>query len=242
MNPNSDQDGVLPSSNLLPACPYCGNQMIRRTAGHGANQGNTFWGCPNFPKCHGKIFDAPKNSPTNMVNNYSALPKIQEHFIPAGKKKRSWQEKLVSVIDGITAGMDSVYRRYLESNEPDARGHWNKDHRRSVLKYVHNRDGGRCGLCAGDMKNTKGAQIEHIVPKVFAVFDIQGQNKATEGTQYKSLLHKLDNLQAAHTYCNKRKGNKPDIDKWRHPSMPPLGVAVFSDGKKLALPQTKPQS
>ena len=45
--------------------------------------------------------------------------------------------------------------------------------------------------------------------------------KAEPGTQYKSRLHKIDNLQAAHTYCNKRKGNTPDVDKWRHPAMPP---------------------
>ena len=82
----------------------------------------------------------------------------------------------------------------------------------------------------------KGAHIEHIVPKVFAVFDVHEGGIAVQGTRYKSLLHKLDNLQAAHTYCNKRKGNTPEIRKWRHPSMPVLCVAKTNDGSALSLP------
>ena len=52
-----------------------------------------------------------------------------------------------------------------------------------MLSYIHARDGGRCGLCAGETKQ-KGAQIEHIVPKVFAVFDVR-KGKAEPGTQYR---------------------------------------------------------
>jgi len=59
------------------------------------------------------------------------------------------------------------------------------------------------GCCAGEMK-LKGAQIEHVVPKVFAVFDVRKGGKAEPGTRYTSRLHKIDNLQAAHTYCNRR--------------------------------------
>ncbi len=120
--------------------------------------------------------------------------------------------------------MDS--KKNIPEIPPWCQAHKKKGGGSKVLKYIYNRDGGRCGLCAGDMKNTKGAQIEHIVPKVFAVFDIQNRGKAVEGTHHKSLLHKLDNLQAAHSYCNKRKGNTPEMGKCRHPSMPPLGVAV----------------
>ena len=105
-----------------------------------------------------------------------------------------------------------------------------------MLSYIHTRDGGRCGLCAGETKQ-KGAQIEHIVPKVFAVFDVGRGGKAEPGTRYKSRLHKIDNLQAAHTYCNKRKGNTPEVDKWRHPAMPPLPVADADDGRTFVLPR-----
>lgn len=32
-------------------CPRCGENLILRTASRGANAGNQFWGCENFPKC-----------------------------------------------------------------------------------------------------------------------------------------------------------------------------------------------
>ena len=105
-----------------------------------------------------------------------------------------------------------------------------------MLRYVYDRDGGRCGLCAGETK-IKGAQIEHVVPKVFVLFDVGKGGKAEPGIQYKSRLHKIDNLQAAHTYCNKRKANTPEVAKWRHPAMPPLTVADTEDGGALVLPQ-----
>jgi len=36
-----------------PSCPKCGASMIRRQAKSGANAGNYFWGCSNYPKCRG---------------------------------------------------------------------------------------------------------------------------------------------------------------------------------------------
>ena len=133
--------------------------------------------------------------------------------------------------------VDKGWRWYLESDEPDATGRWDDAHRRKMLSYVYDRDGGRCGLCAGEMK-LKGAQIEHVVPKVFALFDVTKSDKAEQGISYKSRLHKIDNLQAAHTYCNKLKGNTPEITKWRHPAMPRLTVADAEDGQTLVLPWT----
>ncbi len=32
-------------------CPACGGEMVRRKASKGANAGNEFWGCSNYPKC-----------------------------------------------------------------------------------------------------------------------------------------------------------------------------------------------
>ncbi len=34
-----------------PLCPRCGNLMVLRTAKHGDNRGNQFWGCSGYPKC-----------------------------------------------------------------------------------------------------------------------------------------------------------------------------------------------
>ena len=136
----------------------------------------------------------------------------------------------------VAKAVDKGHRWYLERDEPDAAGRWDGVHRRSMLRYVYDRDGGRCGLCAGETK-IKGAQIEHVVPKVFVLFDVGKSGKAEPGTQYESRLHKIDNLQAAHTYCNKRKGNTAEVAKWRHPAMPPLTVADTEDGGALVLPR-----
>lgn len=75
-----------------------------------------------------------------------------------------------------------------------------------------------------------------------AVFDVRRGGKAEPGTHWKSRLHKLDNLQIAHTYCNKRKGNTPEVKKWRHPAMPQLTVADAEDGQIFVLPWKPPRS
>jgi hypothetical protein len=36
-----------------PHCPICNALMVKRTARRGARAGNSFWGCPNYPKCQG---------------------------------------------------------------------------------------------------------------------------------------------------------------------------------------------
>ena len=33
------------------SCPKCGSQLVERVAKKGANAGNSFWGCSDFPKC-----------------------------------------------------------------------------------------------------------------------------------------------------------------------------------------------
>ncbi|MGJ7512638.1 restriction endonuclease [Variovorax sp. GT1P44] len=41
------------ASTTTPACPKCSRAMVRRTARKGANAGNEFWGCPDYPRCRG---------------------------------------------------------------------------------------------------------------------------------------------------------------------------------------------
>ena len=36
-----------------PQCPECGGTMLRRIQKKGKFQGREFWGCSNYPKCHG---------------------------------------------------------------------------------------------------------------------------------------------------------------------------------------------
>ena len=50
----SDQNSaetVVIESTVVPVCPKCNVEMVKRTASRGANAGQHFWGCPNFPNC-----------------------------------------------------------------------------------------------------------------------------------------------------------------------------------------------
>ncbi len=222
------------ASEPVPNCPKCGRPMVRRTARRGANAGSEFWGCSEYPRCRGIVQHQPPVDEPADEDASAAVQGAQDNAEKAtgpdaGDKPRGFLTKVVKAID-------KGHRWYLESDEPDATGRWDDAHRRRMLSYVYERDGGRCGLCAGETK-IKGAQIEHVVPKVFVLFDVGKGGKAEPGTQYKSRLHKIDNLQAAHTYCNKRKANTPEVDKWRHPAMPPLSVADAEDGAALVLPR-----
>ena len=217
-----------------PNCPKCDRPMVRRTARRGANAGREFWGCSEFPRCRGIVQDqAPVDAPTEEdVSGEQLGTGDDAEEATKGDATGKAEGLLTKVVKVVEKG----WRWYLESDEPDATGRWDKDHRRKMLAHVYNRDDGRCGLCAAEMK-LQGAHLEHVVPKVFAVFDVRKGGKAEPGTHYKSRLHKIDNLQAAHTYCNKRKGNTPEVAKWRHPAMPPLTVADAEDREPLVLPR-----
>ena len=142
--------------------------------------------------------------------------------------------KISKATDRVIRLLHRANRRRLESDEPDATGEWEPKHRKTVLRYVHDRDGRRCGLCGAKTK-LKGAQVEHIAPKIFTTFNING-GRAVSGSGFRSVLHKLDNLQAAHSYCNKRKGNSSEVRQWRHPDMSPLGIAMTPTGSRLMVP------
>ena len=209
--------------------------MVRRTAQRGAYAGSEFWGCSDFPRCRGIVRDRPADDSDDDDSAEGVGDAAEE---TAGSDS---DDKPRGFLSKVAKTVDKVERWYLESDEPDATGRWNDAHRLKVLRYVYRRDEGRCGLCAGEMKRErKGMQIEHIVPKVFAVFDVRKGGKAEPGIRWKSRLHKLDNLQIAHTYCNKRKGNTPEVKKWRHPAMPQLTVADAEDGQTFVLPWRKP--
>ena len=202
--------------------------MVRRTARRGSNQGQEFCGCPTFPKCRGTVFDAsPDDAPITIVHPSGQPAEVSDDGA-SRETPRGWLHKIAKTVDQID-------RWRLDSYEPDASGRWNPEQRERIQSYVYERDGRRCGVCGGETR-IDGAHVEHIVPKIFAFFDLGDDGKAVQGTRYRSLLHKLDNLQAAHTYCNKNKGNKPDVSRWRHPTMPTLTVAVAEDGTEFRVP------
>ena len=39
----------------IPTCPKCNGEMVERTAKKGARQGQSFYGCAQFPKCRGVV-------------------------------------------------------------------------------------------------------------------------------------------------------------------------------------------
>jgi hypothetical protein len=44
-----------PSKPASRICLKCGNEMVLRTARSGANAGQQFWGCANYPKCRAMV-------------------------------------------------------------------------------------------------------------------------------------------------------------------------------------------
>jgi restriction system protein len=46
---------VLVSQASVPCCPVCRSAMQKRAAKRGANAGNEFWGCSQYPKCRGLV-------------------------------------------------------------------------------------------------------------------------------------------------------------------------------------------
>ena len=86
---------------------------------------------------------------------------------------------------------DKVQRIMLEVEEPDASGPLESRNIASkVLRYVYERDSAVVAACAGLRLVLMAPIVEHIVPKIFAYFDISKAGKAVQGSRYKSLLHK----------------------------------------------------
>lgn len=48
-------ENVSTDAATPPTCPICSQPMVLRTAKSGRNQGNSFWGCVNFPHCRGML-------------------------------------------------------------------------------------------------------------------------------------------------------------------------------------------
>jgi hypothetical protein len=46
---------VATNSGPAPTCPKCGTTMVLRTSKRGDTKGNSFWGCPGYPKCRSLI-------------------------------------------------------------------------------------------------------------------------------------------------------------------------------------------
>ncbi len=49
------QHNVATHAGTAPVCPKCGTTMVLRTSKRGDTKGNSFWGCPEYPKCRSII-------------------------------------------------------------------------------------------------------------------------------------------------------------------------------------------
>ncbi len=146
--------------------------MVLRTARRGDNAGKQFWGCSEFPKCRQILPYEATALALTLSDNPSTSSGAGIQQSTKERRDSNLAEKPEGLLSRSARTVDKGWRWYLESDEPDASGRWDDTHRRRILSYIYRRDGGRCGLCAGEMK-LKGAQIEHIVPEIFAVFDIR---------------------------------------------------------------------
>ncbi|MBV7469079.1 topoisomerase DNA-binding C4 zinc finger domain-containing protein [Aeromonas media] len=53
---NSDEsEAAVVNAGPAPTCPKCGTTMVLRTSKRGDTKGNSFWGCPGYPKCRSLI-------------------------------------------------------------------------------------------------------------------------------------------------------------------------------------------
>ncbi|HEY3310777.1 MAG TPA: DUF2726 domain-containing protein [Anaerolineales bacterium] len=55
VQPSTPTPVISTAASSTPTCPKCGSEMIMRTAKNGLNQGDKFWGCPNYPRCRGVL-------------------------------------------------------------------------------------------------------------------------------------------------------------------------------------------
>lgn len=57
LKPEAPELWPMPGSSSgrqsAPDCPKCGSTMVRRLAKKGPTAGSEFWGCKQYPKCHG---------------------------------------------------------------------------------------------------------------------------------------------------------------------------------------------
>ena len=224
---------------LVPLCYKCQSPMEVRTARQGPNPGTRFLGCSRYPHCRFTL-SLVKEGDDPIGSNREAFTVLSAEEFHAKMPPPKQGGRTLRAAGRAIRWLHRIHRRRLEMDEPDATGRWEPNHRRAVVRYVYVREGGRCGLCGAKTK-LKGAQVEHIAPKIFTTFNID-RGIAVSGSHFKSALHKLDNLQAAHSYCNERKGNLAQVRKWRHPDMPPLGIATTPSGSLLMVPAIEEES
>ena len=81
------------------------------------------------------------------------------------------------------------------------------------------------------------AHAEHIVPRTVAKPGISEAGSGIQKARHDSQLHKLGKSQVSHTYCNNNEGTTAGVTRWRHPTMPPLAVALAADRSEFRVPQ-----
>ena len=136
----------------VPLCYRCQSPMEVRTRRQEPKAGTKFLGCSSWPitKCDFTLSLLGEGSEGEGGGRaFSVLSEDEFHArLPQPTQRRRISRARAKLFEWL----HKMHRRRLESDEPDATGAWEPKHRRSVVRYVHDRDGGRCGLCGAKMK------------------------------------------------------------------------------------------
>jgi len=92
------------SSAEAPACPVCGETMVRKTAGRGAYAGQDFWSCRRFPECRGKRATQPSvpSEPVSQGHSSAAGASAQAVFDRRRARTNERIRQLWPVLVGVT--------------------------------------------------------------------------------------------------------------------------------------------
>ncbi len=91
----SEQQRGAPAEPTSVVCPRCGTgHLVKRTATRGRNQGNTFYGCSNYPKCRFitnslEGLSADKEQPLQQVDS----AKVNTSLSPNGREDHAVEDR-----------------------------------------------------------------------------------------------------------------------------------------------------
>jgi ATP-dependent DNA helicase RecQ len=110
----------------VPKCPVCGKPMIERMARRGANAGNHFWGCSDYPHCRGTL-DITSESIEGDQPSLNSIRRVTDIRFSARARRSSDDVR-------FHQGIAGPYRVLEEINQSDEmrtnylfNGHWRMD-------------------------------------------------------------------------------------------------------------------
>jgi len=132
--------------DTLPKCPDCGGEMVKRTSKKdGKYKNKEFFGCKNYPKCKGTIWDESDKSIMSKVINHVKKPFTNDNNLDNKVydflKKRSGKAKIVDVKKVIKIKTNKEFKdRYLDDKRFECYKEKNTEMIRIVVSLFHKTD------------------------------------------------------------------------------------------------------